>query len=81
MNTNYNTILLTGGNGYIAYHLYNILLNKYKNIYNIIIYDLNNKDDLCDFTKLDLLFKKYNIVYVIHLASFKNIEENLSIIL
>ena len=79
MNINYNnSILLTGGNGYIGNHLYNILLNKYKNLYNIIVYDLNNNNDLCDFTKLDMLFKKYNIIYVIHLASFKNIEESIN---
>jgi UDP-glucose 4-epimerase len=65
MNINYNnSILLTGGNGYIGNHLYNILLNKYKNLYNIIVYDLNNNNDLCDFTKLDMLFKKNNIIYV-----------------
>ena len=72
------TILLTGGRGYIGTHLYNFLLHKYYNHFNIIIYDLIDNNDLCNYNKLDSLFKNNNIKYVIHLASFKNIEESIS---
>lgn len=75
---NKNTILLTGGNGYIGNHLYNSLLYKYYNIFNIIIYDLIDNNDLCNYNKLDSLFKNNNIKYVIHLASFKNIKESIN---
>jgi len=79
MNSNFKySILLTGGNGYIGNHLYNSLLNKYKKLYNIIIYDLSNNNDLCDYNNLDLLFRNNSIIYVIHLASFKNIDESIN---
>ena len=73
-----NSILLTGGSGYIGKHLYTFLIKKYNPVYNIILYDLVNNNDLCNYNNLDTLFKNNNIKYVIHLASFKNIEESIN---
>jgi UDP-glucose 4-epimerase len=73
-----NSILLTGGSGYIGKHIYTFLIKEYYPKYNIILYDLVNNDDLCNYNNLDAIFKYNNIKYVIHLASFKNIEESIN---
>jgi len=68
-------ILITGGKGYIGNHLCKKLLKFFN---NIIIFDLIDNNDLCDFNSIDNLFKKYNIKYVIHLASFKHINDSIN---
>ncbi len=68
-------ILITGGKGYIGNHLYKKLAKHFD---NIIIFDLIDNNDLCDFNSIDNLFKKYNIKYVIHLASFKHINDSIN---
>lgn len=67
------TILITGYNGYIGSHIYEYLIkNRYK-VYGID-YDIL---DLKNYKKLKKYIKNKKIETIIHLASYKKIEESI----
>ena len=66
------SILITGHKGYIGSHIYNYLLNNYK-IYGIDIDDF----DLKDYNKLHSFLNNKNIKTIIHLASYKDLNESI----
>ena len=66
------SILITGHKGYIGSHLYEYLVNKYT-VYGIDIDDF----DLKDYNKLHIFVNNKNIETIIHLASYKDINESI----
>jgi len=68
-----NYILLTGGNGYIGYNLYKQL----SNLYNIIIFDSTDGNNLLNVNSISNIFEKYKIDLVIHLAGFKCVPDSI----
>ena len=66
------SILITGHKGYIGSHLYEYLLNKYT-VYGIDIDDF----DLKDYNKLHIFVNNKNIETIIHLASYKDLNESI----
>jgi UDP-glucose 4-epimerase len=66
------SILITGHKGYIGSHLYEYLI-KYNTVYGVDIDDF----DLKDYNKLHIFVNNKNIETIIHLASYKDLNESI----
>ena len=66
------SILITGHKGYIGSHLYEYLV-KHNTVYGVDIDDF----DLKDYKKLHIFVNNKNIETIIHLASYKDLNESI----